>query len=213
MEERYSETHHTWNKIAHLYEEKFMDLDIYNDSYQRFCDLLPTSSASVLEIGCGPGNITKYILGLHPNLKVLATDFSENMLALAKKNNPSIEAMVLDGRQLHQIHRTFDGIVCGFVVPYLSDTDLSQFIANCANLLNERGVLYISFVPGDYEKSGFVSSSTGHRSYFYYYSMKRIQGLLEANGFSIVDQLEVAYPKADQATEKHTISTAIKEHD
>ncbi len=210
MEERYSETHHTWNKIAHLYEEKFMDLDIYNDSYQRFCDLLPTSSASVLEIGCGPGNITKYILGLHPNLKVLATDVSENMLALAVKNNPRIEAMVLDGRQLHQIQRTFDGIVCGFVIPYLSESDLSQFIANCANLLNERGVLYLSYVEGDYEQSGFVASSTGDRSYFHFYAFNEIKRLLEQNNLTIEDKREIEYKKTDDHHEIHTIIIAEK---
>lgn len=29
----YQETFETWNKIAGLYEEKFMDLDLYNQSY------------------------------------------------------------------------------------------------------------------------------------------------------------------------------------
>lgn len=89
MEEHYSETRHTWNKIAHLYEDKFMDLDLYDGTYNRFCDLLSNASASVLEIGCGPGNITRYLLGLNQDLKILATDVSDNMVRLAQKNNPN----------------------------------------------------------------------------------------------------------------------------
>ena len=36
MEDRYLETYKTWNKIAQLYEDSFMDLEIYNDSNKRF---------------------------------------------------------------------------------------------------------------------------------------------------------------------------------
>ena len=59
-EDRYLETHKTWNNIAQL----------YNDVYKSFCDLLLRSDASVLEIGCGPGNITRHILGLNLKLNV-----------------------------------------------------------------------------------------------------------------------------------------------
>ena len=72
MENRYTETHTTWNKIAQLYEDKFMELELYTDTYVRFCDLLSKPDASVLEIGCGPGNITRHILNSKPKIKVLA---------------------------------------------------------------------------------------------------------------------------------------------
>jgi len=58
MEDRYLETHKTWNKIAQLYEYHFMGLELYHDTYKKFCDLLSRTDASILEIGCGPGNIT-----------------------------------------------------------------------------------------------------------------------------------------------------------
>ena len=60
--DKYRETFETWNKVAQLYEDKFMDLDLYNDTYDQFCELLLKKNASILEIGCGPGNITKYLL-------------------------------------------------------------------------------------------------------------------------------------------------------
>ena len=117
MEDRYLETHRTWNNVAKLYEEKFMEVDIYNDTYKRFCDLLTQKNASVLEIGCGPGNITQHLLDLRPDLKVLATDVSKNMIDLAKKNNPKSEVQLLDCRDLTTIDAKFDGIMCGFTIP------------------------------------------------------------------------------------------------
>ena len=70
-EDRYLETHKTWNNIAQLYEDKFMKFELYNDAYKSFCDLLLRSGASVLEIGCGPGNITRHILDLNPKLNAI----------------------------------------------------------------------------------------------------------------------------------------------
>ena len=52
----------TWNKLANLYENMFMNLDLYNESYDTLCNLLPQDNPNILEIGSGPGNITKYLL-------------------------------------------------------------------------------------------------------------------------------------------------------
>ena len=56
----YQKTFKTWDAIASSYEKQFMGLEIYNDTYAYFRGLLPASEADVLEIGCGPGNITRF---------------------------------------------------------------------------------------------------------------------------------------------------------
>ena len=58
----YQETFDTQNKVAKLYQDMFMNLDLYNDSYDTFCDQVKIKNATILEIGCGPENITKYLL-------------------------------------------------------------------------------------------------------------------------------------------------------
>lgn len=208
MEDRYIEIHKTWNKVAHLYEHKFMALDLYNDTYKKFCDLLSTEKASILDLGSGPGNIIRYILSINPKLQIIATDVSDNMIALAKKNNPSIEAKVLDCRNLSTINNTFDGIICGFVIPYLSLMDVQCLIAECVASLNENGILYLSFVEGDYGDSGYIIGSTGDRSYFYYYDFKTIKKVLTANNLLVQDHYSKKYEKADNSIEIHTIIIA-----
>ena len=80
----YKETFDTWNKVAKLYQEKFMDLDLYDDTYDTFCAELPIENATILEIGCGPGNITKYLLNKRPDFRIEGIDISPNMIELAK---------------------------------------------------------------------------------------------------------------------------------
>ena len=210
MEEHYTETHKTWNSIAQLYEDKFMQLELYNDTYKNFCNTLSNAAASVLEIGCGPGNITRHILDINPQLKVLATDISKNMVDLAKRNNPEVEIQILDCRNLKTLQGKFDGIICGFTIPYLSKQDCSQLIADCCGLLTEDGAFYLSFVSGDYEKSGFISSSSGERTYFYYHELESIRQELEINELLVVDVIEKEYKKLDAGSELHTILIAKK---
>ena len=73
-----------------------MDLELYDDTYEAFVAILPVQNASVLELGCGPGNITRHLLHLNPSLQLIATDIAPNMVSLAKVNNPSAEIMQLD---------------------------------------------------------------------------------------------------------------------
>ncbi|MNK55024.1 hypothetical protein D3C87_740240 [compost metagenome] len=52
----------TWNKVAKIYNDKFMKLDLYNETYDFICKAIKKENAKLLEIGCDPGNITKYLL-------------------------------------------------------------------------------------------------------------------------------------------------------
>lgn len=207
--DKYQETFKTWNKIAKVYEDKFMDLDLYNDTYNVFFHLISKTNASILEIGCGPGNITKYLLTKNTNLKIKGIDISPKMIELAKKNNPLAEFQVLDSRDISSIKNKFDAIVCGFCIPYLSKSDCKTLIKDCKKLLNDYGVLYLSFVEGDYKNSGFISGSAGNRAYFYYHNLDDLQTELKTNAFSTKELFYKDYKKANK-TEVHTILIAKK---
>jgi trans-aconitate methyltransferase len=84
-----------WNKIAKLYEEKFMDLDIYDESYDFFCDQIEKENVEILELACGPGNITRYMLRQKPHWQFTATDYAEEMIKLAQVNNPQAKCELM----------------------------------------------------------------------------------------------------------------------
>lgn len=206
----HEETLNTWNKVAQLYQEKFMDLDMYNESYAIFCDAIVKSNASILEIGCGPGNITKQLFRLRNDISIYGIDFSETMIGLAQKNNPTAQFEVMDARNILKLNKTFDGIIAGFCLPYLSGEESIQLIADASMLLNKNGVLYVSFVEGLPTQSGFHASSTGDRTYFYFHELINItKGFIDA-GFEAPQMLHVHYGDVNSKQEIHTILIAKK---
>lgn len=184
--DHYKHTIQTWDTLASAYQEKFMHLDLYNDSYDAFCRLVDKPGARIFEIGCGPGNITRYLLSQRPDFNILATDAAPNMVELAQKNCPEAKFEVLDARNIDQINQRFDAVVCGFCLPYLSKTDVENLIKNCAALLDSGGIFYLSAIEGDYGQSGMVTGSTGQSLFIHYYSEAELLTALFANGFETV---------------------------
>ncbi|SHM70246.1 Ubiquinone/menaquinone biosynthesis C-methylase UbiE [Chitinophaga jiangningensis] len=205
----YKETFSTWDKIAQLYKNRFMDLDLYNDTYDRFCELVPMRHAAILELGCGPGNITRYLLAVRPDFRIVGTDISQNMIMIAQEMAPGANFQVLDSRDLHLLTPGFHGIIAGFCAPYLSATDMSKLCRDCYALLAPAGIFYCSFVAGDPAQSGFIAGSSGDRTYFYYHDMEVIQQELTANQFKILEVMYKTFHRGN-AAEIHTIVIAQK---
>ncbi|MGO3183704.1 MAG: class I SAM-dependent DNA methyltransferase [Aequorivita sp.] len=203
--DKYQETFNTWNKVAKIYEDKFMNFDLYNDTYDIFLNSIPNKYSSVLDIGCGPGNITKYFLSKNIDLKIKGIDISENMVEIARNNNPSAVFEIMDIREVHCIKDKFDAIVCGFCIPYISQSDCSKLIADCKNRLNDSGMLYLSLVTGNYEDSGFISGNGGERMYFYYHNLDYLENELKVNSFEMRKVLLKKHKKPDGSEETHTV--------
>ena len=206
----YQVTFQTWNKVASLYQQKFMDLHLYDDTYDRFCQLVEKPGARVFEIGCGPGNITRYLLSKRPDFRVEAIDVAPNMVALAKENVPTARFRVMDCRNLDQVNGPFDAIMCGFCMPYLSRQDCTKLFMDCVCLLASGGVAYFSTIEGDYSRSGFEAGSTGEQAYVYYYRQDDLQQVLTANGFEPLEWMRKQYVKANGTPTSELIVIARK---
>ena len=203
------ETFITWNKVASLYQEKFMELGLYNETYDFICQAVEKQNAGILEIGCGPGNISRYLLKQRPDFKLLGIDVAPNMIALARKNNPEARFAVRDCRNLDNIGSGFDALVAGFCLPYLSPIECGKLISDAAFLLQGNGSIYLSIVEGNPEKSGFIQGSSG-RVFFHYHRLDDIERLLSENKFHQQTVWKVSYPVSETAFEIHTILTARK---
>ncbi len=185
-----------FNKLAKLYEEKYMDPDLYDDTYDFLCKEIPTN-AEILEIACGPGNITKYLLKKRPDFKILGTDLAPNMLELAKINNPQAEFQLLDGKEISTLRQKYDAIICGFFLPYLSKEETLQFIEDAAAQLKSNGILYLSTMEDDYSNSGLKSSSTGEQLFMHYHEENYLTEAMHKNRLNTINLQRKDFPTQD----------------
>ncbi len=186
-----------FNKHASSYQEKFMDVSLYHDSLDLFCNAIEKKVAEILELACGPGNITKYLLNRRSDFKLLGTDLSPNMLALAKINNPGAKFQLMDCRNFGASEKRYDAIVCGFCLPYLTKEEAINLITNALKILNPKGVLYISTMEDDYSKSGFKKGSAGDEIFLHYHQADYLKAALEENHFKILDLQRIESVMAD----------------
>lgn len=175
-----------FNKLAGGYQEKYMNVDLYTDSFHFLCDTISKEHPEILELACGPGNITKFVLNIRPDFKILGTDLSSNMVELAKLNNPSAEFKVMDSRKISQLKQSFDAVICGFLLPYLSKEESIQLIHDSASALNENGLLYISTMEDAYSKSGYTTGSSGDSIFMHYHQADYLTEALKSSGLNVL---------------------------
>ncbi|TGD59072.1 class I SAM-dependent DNA methyltransferase [Flavobacterium humi] len=188
-----------FNTCAREYQDRFMEVDLYHNALDIFCNTIAKQNAEILELACGPGNITQYVLQERPGFKILGTDLAPNMIELAKTNNPSAGFQLMDCRDILSLHKKYDGIICGFALPYLSKTAAGKLFADAFEALHPNGTLYISTMEETQDnKSGFKNSSDGqYRAYVYYHKADHLIRSLEKNGFNILYFHRQDYPATD----------------
>jgi len=188
-----------FDQCAKAYQDKYMDLDLYHDSFDLFCASVDRKDAEVLDIACGPGNITRYLLKKRSDFRILGVDLSSNMIGLAKTNNPAAEFQIMDCREIEKVSKTFDAVICGFGLPYLSKEEALKLIKDVSGLLRPNGIFYVSTMEGDYEKSGYKASSSGgpQKLFIYYHQADYLTEGLRGNGFEIIDVSRKDYLQPD----------------
>ena len=200
-----------FNKRAKDYQDKFMSLDLYNDTFDFFCEKISKQNATILELACGPGNITHYLLKKRPDLRILATDLSENMLELAKENNPQAEFQIMDCRDISRLNKKYDGIVCGFALPYLSREEAIGLIKDASEKLNPAGIMYLSTMEGDYTNSGIQKSSDGKDEMFiHYHQADYLMEALKNNNFETIELQRKDFHQPDGSITTDLVLIALK---
>ncbi len=176
-----------FNKYAEEYQDKFMAVNLYNDSLNVFCNLITKEDSKILDLACGPGNISRFLLKQKPGLVIRGIDLAPNMVLLAQRNNPGATYTVMDCRSIANFTEKYDAVVCAFCLPYLSKKETNKLISDINNLLNEDGICYISTMEDDYKKSGYETGSKGDQVFMHYYEGEYLINALEKQNFAIVE--------------------------
>ncbi|CAN5850482.1 class I SAM-dependent methyltransferase [soil metagenome] len=186
-----------FNKLAKEYQDKFMDVNLYGDTFDFFCNELSNENARVLDIACGPGNITKYLLNKRADLQIMGIDLAPNMIELAGINNPTATFQVMDCRNIGTMTEEFEGIMCGFCLPYLPKDETEKLIMNAASLLHDGGLIYLSTMEDDYSNSTFKKGSKGDEIFMHFYLAADLEQMLSKNNFKIIKLDRKDYPSPD----------------
>ena len=209
--DKYGITADTFNRLAQKYQDKYMDFEFYLDTYDKFCQMVTVKQASILELGCGPGNITRYLINRRNDFNIFAIDIAPNMIQLARENVPQAKFLMMDSRDIHFIQQTFDAVMCGFCTPYMDKSDVANLIKELRAKLNKDGVLYLSTMEGGDELSGFQTSDAGDQVYIHYHQLEFLEAHLTANNFEIVATERKQFPaeQGENATDLFIYAKAI----
>lgn len=198
-----------FNKLADSYQQRFFSVEHYKESLDCFLAQLD-DQATVLDVACGPGNISHFLLKQKPDLKILGIDLAPNMIDLARANNPSARFLVYDATQIDYLDSRFDAVIVGFLFPYLSMEQVELFLFKSYELLNENGIIYLSTMEDLYENSRMKASSTGEEILMHYYEADFLIRLLEQIGFQILSKHTQDFAISETETDTDLIIIARK---
>ena len=134
-----------WGKFS----SKYMNIISYVNEIQGY------SPCTILDIACGTG---KLLAELHANgYNVTGLDLSEDMISIARSNNPEIEFIVGDMCSF-SLNRRFDIITCAFdsINYLLTDDQMRTALINIHSHLNGTGYFIFDInTPKLYEEYHF----------------------------------------------------------
>ena len=184
-----------YEKYAHEFDEKIASLEIYNETYDYLLKKIQDKS-DILDLACGPGNVSNYLKKRMPELKITGVDISEGMIDIAKKRIRDGKFIVQDICDV-QFETKFDCVICAFAIPYLNLQETTQVIGIIRQNLRTNGHYYLSFIEGS--KEGFERQSfTGKDKLFiYYHSKESVLKILNRQLLSVIKKFKIDYHEQD----------------
>jgi len=164
---------------------------MYKNTFDVFNKSINTKSPTILDIACGPGNITYHLKSHNPTYNIVGIDFAPDMILIAKEKNPTSNFQVLGALDIDSLNQTFDGIVCGFLLPYLPPEHVLFLFKKVYEQLNTSGVFYVSTMDSESNYSEITTSKTEPIQSLesFYYSKDYLVDELQKLGFTILNTM------------------------
>ena len=187
-------TIHSYNQNAKAYADKFMCHEPYVKQANAFAQLLG-SEDSVLDIGCGPGNVAKQLLAAK-SLQITGVDLSDEMVKLASANVPSGRFYCQDIRNAEFVTGSFDAVVLSFSIVHLTDAEADNLLRQAISWTKRNGYMFVSFMSG--KVAGFEQTSFSRQPIFFnYFDHGKIAQLLSEHGVDIIHSEQQDYHEPD----------------
>jgi SAM-dependent methyltransferase len=146
------------------------------DIVGAFKTLLP--KGRILEVGCGGGRDAKKLIEAGYNY--VGVDITPNLMQIAKERNPEADFSIQSAYDLGIQQDSCDGCWCTAVLLHMPKSRVDKALGEIHRVVRPGGVGFIVLKEGQGEKMD------GER-FFSYYSKDEFDGILERNGFEVVD--------------------------
>jgi putative AdoMet-dependent methyltransferase len=153
-----------WDKFSVDYDRIFLEYPQYPYILKRMAELLVDANGkSVLDLGCGTGNLMAAVLEAYPEVRLFGVDPSEGMRQecvqrLAGKEN--VQVAEGDALEIPFDDGHFDFIITNLALHHIAPDDRDRCAREMARVLREGGSLIYSdmFIdvdapPGDHKRA------------------------------------------------------------
>jgi len=186
MEEPQSELEASYDRVAENFAEEFCG-ELERKPFDRvllddFAESL-RGEGRVCEIGCGPGQIARYLRDR--GVEMCGIDLSREMVRFARRLSPDIPFEHGDMLKLDAPDASLAGIICFYAIIHLRREDAPRALAQMHRALRPGGRLLVSFHGGEGEL---------HRDEWYgkqvsidvtLFKEDEMSGYMEAAGFEV----------------------------
>ena len=131
--------------IAKKYTEVFFEDFSDKEFIDKFLELLP-KKGKILDVGCGPGNFTKYFLA--KGYSAEGIDLSKEMIEIAKQKVPHGIFKIMDLRKLEYPNGSFDGLFAAYSLIHIPKKEIITTLKEFGRVLKPRGILFLAVQEG-----------------------------------------------------------------
>lgn len=135
--------------LAKVYDTMYQGFIDYKEEYGFYANkAMAFDAQSILEIGCGTGNLATYFIKGFKTY--MGLDLSAHMLQLAREKTPNAHFMQADMRSFETENKYEMAFITGRSSSYLlSDTDLQNTFECISNALTSKGHLVFDCIDAE----------------------------------------------------------------
>jgi ubiquinone/menaquinone biosynthesis C-methylase UbiE len=177
----------------------------WRDFSARWRDYEPGLGGTVLEMGCGPGRITRQLVPAFE--RVIACDVSPDMLAIVERVAPAAERRMVEGTTLPAEDDSVDAVFTCHVLQHLDSMEVvSGYFAEMARVLRPGGTVMAHLLMGSESRLGrsyhdarlalnrrlLARGRYSYRAQMRYYEAPEVRAELSSAGFTDIELREFA---------------------